>query len=144
MRNLKENKYVLRLVDEWMMHGKIIIAVDYDDTISSWRLQTQAQCDETIEKIKLAREVGAYIVVFTACKEERHPEIMQFCEEKGLLIDTINNNPIDLPYGNQNKIYANIFVDDRAGLEEALEILEFAAYSVRSKRKNINEQTVEF
>ena len=34
------------------------------------------------------------------------------------LVDTINQNPLSLPYdSNDNKIYANIFLDDKAGLE---------------------------
>lgn len=94
--------------------------------------------------VKLAKEVGAYVVVFTACKEDRHPEIISFCKSKGLEIDTINSTPINLPYGNQNKIYANIFIDDRAGLEESLEILEFCSYFMRSENKKTSTQTVEF
>lgn len=144
MRNLKENKYASRLIEEWRQHGKIIIAVDYDDTMRTWRLNNQEDCDKIIEVIKLAKEVGAYIVVFTACKSDRHEEIRQFTLSKGLQIDTINSNPIELPYGNQNKIYANIFIDDRAGLEESLEILEFAAYTIRGEKHSPSIQTVEF
>ena len=31
MRNLKENKYAQRLIEEWRIHKRIIIAVDFDD-----------------------------------------------------------------------------------------------------------------
>lgn len=30
-------KYIERLTKEWIEHGKIIISVDYDDTISPYR-----------------------------------------------------------------------------------------------------------
>jgi len=30
--------YVDRLLEEWKLHGKIIISVDYDDTLSHWKL----------------------------------------------------------------------------------------------------------
>jgi hypothetical protein len=53
-----------------------------------------------------------------------------------LEIDGINKTPIDLPYGNDKKIYANVFIDDRAGLNEALNILEMAMYRVRGSRNN--------
>lgn len=140
MRNLKENRYCQRLIEEWKQYGKIIIAVDYDDTIRNWKFNSQEICDKIIEVVKLAKEVGAYITVFTACAEDRYKEIETFCNIKGLVIDSINVNPIELPYGNQNKIYANIFIDDRAGIEEAVEILEFASYTIRSfKKENINQ-----
>ncbi len=144
MENISTNRYVIRLLEEWRMHGKIIIAVDFDDTIKHWRFNSQAECDKTIGILKLAKEVGAYIVVFTACSEDRYSEIENHCKENGLNIDGINETPIPLPYGNKNKIYANIFIDDRAGMEEALATLEFAAYSIRSERHPVTEQNVEF
>jgi hypothetical protein len=52
-----------------------------------------------------------------------------------LEIDGINTTPIDLPYGNNKKIYANIFIDDRAGLNESLNILEMAMYRIRGSRQ---------
>jgi len=32
-------KHVERLALEWARHGKIIIAVDFDDTISPWKFR---------------------------------------------------------------------------------------------------------
>lgn len=141
---MKENKYAIRLIEEWRLHGKIIVAVDYDDTICHWRLNTQQECDKVIKLLQLCQQVGIYTVVFTACNEDRHLEIRSFCEEKNLKIDSINQTPINLPFGNTNKIYANIFLDDRAGLEESMNILEFAAYTIRSEQHPVTIQTVEF
>jgi hypothetical protein len=77
------------------------------------------------------------VIIFTACKEERYPEIKKYCLDNGLEIDGINTTPIDLPYGNDKKIYANVFIDDRAGLNESLNILEMAMYRIRgSKQRN--------
>ena len=123
-------KYIDRLLREWKQYGKIIIACDYDDTISPWGLEDN-DCEKVIEMLKIAKETGAYLVIFTACTKDRYKEIKEFCYEKGLKIDTINQNPIELPYGNDKKIYANIFLDDRAGLKESLNILEAAMYKYR-------------
>jgi hypothetical protein len=57
---------------------------------------------------------------------------MQYAKSVGIRVDSINRNPIDIPYGNNSKIYANIFLDDRAGLEEAKEILRTCIYLQRS------------
>lgn len=125
--------YVNRLESEWGQHGKIIIGVDYDDTISPWKMN-DFDFESVIKILKVAKETGAYIVIFTACNEERYPEIISYCQSKGLEIDRINETPIALDYGNKTKIYANIFIDDRGGLLEALDILEMAMYRVRGKR----------
>jgi hypothetical protein len=132
-KNPQSLPYLERLEEEWNQHGKIIIAVDYDDTISPWKLRG-FDPKRTIEVLKVAQQTGAWIVIFTACKPDRHPEILKYCEEQGLTVDAINKTPIDLPYGNDSKIYANIFIDDRAGLNEALNILEFATYRIRGSR----------
>jgi len=131
---MRNDKYVTRLYNEWVEHGKIIIGVDFDDTLKPWKLNEQEELNFVVKALKLAMETGCYLVVFTACRTDRYAEIEEHCRQLGLVIDKINQNPIELPYGNQNKIYANIFIDDRAGLYEAIEILESAAYRVRGKR----------
>lgn len=132
-KNPESIPYLDRLEAEWRQHGKIIIGVDYDDTISPWKLRG-FDPTRTLEVLKVAQQTGAYIVIFTACHEDRYPEILSYCEERGLTVDSINKNPIDLPFGNNAKIYANVFIDDRAGLNEALNILEFATYKIRGSR----------
>jgi len=132
-KNPESKPYLNRLVKEWKEHGKIIVAVDFDDTISQWNLDPFDPTD-VIDVLNVAKETGAYIVIFTACRPDRYDEIKTYCDSVGLEIDTINKTPISLPYGNDSKIYANIFIDDRAGLNESLNILEYAAYKVRGER----------
>lgn len=132
----KNNKYFKRLVSEWNQHGKIVIAVDYDDTISPWKfndIEDLEKFDKIIKLLKDCRYTGAFISIFTSCNEDRYSEIQTYCESKGLKIDSINRTPINLPYGNTSKIYANIFLDDRAGLDESLSILELAMYHRRTQ-----------
>jgi hypothetical protein len=126
-------KAVKRLVEDWDKYGKIIVAVDYDDTISPWRLVTTEDIEATgiIKTLKKAQSVGCYLVCFTACSPTRYSEIQSTFDSLGLRLDSINRNPVeDLPYGNDpgSKILYNLLLDDRAGLHEALEILNKAMY----------------
>lgn len=127
-----KNKYYQRLYEEWQQHSKIIIAVDFDDTISPWKFQDTEDIDKTIKTVITAKQIGAYIIIFTACNPDRYEDIKTYCLSKGLEIDGINTTPVDIPYGKTNKIYANIFLDDRAGLLEALEMLEDTMYKIRA------------
>jgi hypothetical protein len=136
-RNPKSAPYLERLVSEWKQHGKIIIAVDFDDTISPWKMEAVSDFENVIFVLKEAHYTGAYIVIFTACNADRFDDIRAYCKEKHLPVDAINQNPIDLPYGNHKKIYANIFIDDRAGLNESLEILQMATYRIRSESQPV-------
>lgn len=143
---IHKNKYYQRLYDEWKQHGKIIIAIDYDDTISPWKFNSKEDLldlDKTIALIRTAQEIGAYLVIFTACNSDRYEEIREYCAKKGLKINAINETPLDLPYGKTNKIYANLFLDDRAGLLEALEMLEDIMYKIRAyKYSSINRDEI--
>lgn len=131
-KNPESLPYLKRLEEEWEQYGKIIIACDYDDTISPWKMKG-FDPKRVIEVLKVAKQTGAFIVIFTSCNEERYQEITDYCKSHGLEIDAINETPIDLPYGKNKKIYANVFIDDRAGINEALNILEFAMYRIRGK-----------
>lgn len=132
-KNPESIPYLERLEEEWTQHGKIIIACDYDDTISPWKFKA-FNPKRVIDVLKAAKQTGAYITIFTACSEDRYAEIKDYCANQGLEIDSINKTPIDLPYGKSGKVYANVFIDDRAGLNEALNILEFAMYRIRGKQ----------
>ena len=126
------NKYVVRLYNEWKQHGKIVLSLDYDSTLFPYHtIDNQDDIDRTIHLAKLARETGAYIVIFTASDPSRYPEIMEYCQKIGIQVDSINKNPIDLPYGTNGKIYYNINICDRSGIYEALDILETEMYMVR-------------
>lgn len=131
-------KYVDRLLGEWKTHGKIVISVDYDDTLSPWRLENKEDVKRTRELVKEARRTGAYVVIFTACAPERYSHIHEFCKSIEFQYDTINQNPIELPYGGEkgSKIYYNINLCDRSGLTQALDILEAAMYLYRGYLEN--------
>ena len=141
---MKLQKYIDRLTKEWLLHKNIIIAVDFDDTICTWGLNTQTECNFIIEKLKTYQQQGAYIVIFTACNKDRFEDISNFCNQNDLIITGINKTPIDLPYGNNGKIYANVFLDDRAGLHESIEILDAALINVKQKQHKIESEFSQF
>jgi len=125
-----------RLVTEWLEHGKIVLAVDFDDTIFHWRHNSQDKCDEVMDLVKWCKTIGAYIMIHTCSDKDRHEEIQEYCSSKGLTIDSINENPIELPFGNQGKPYYNWQLCDRSGLSYAVEVLETAAKIVINNKRN--------
>lgn len=139
---IQNNIYIERLVIEWMVHGKIIVSVDYDSTISPYRsIDNIEDINRCINLVKEAKEVGAYITIFTASDIDRFMDISAYCKSKGITIDSINKTPIDVEFGNFSKIYANIYLDDRAGFIEAMNILEAAMHMVKGLRSFNTETT---
>ena len=137
MNNWKGDRYAERLISEWLEHGRIVLAVDFDDTIYPWKFkekEDKEQLKETIKVIRLAQEIGCFISIWSACSPDRFDEIRDYCTEIGIKVSSINENPVKLPYGNHKKMYYNHLLDDRAGLKHALDILEYVCYRVKCDR----------
>lgn len=132
------DKYTQRLVDEWNTHGKIVIGVDFDSTISPYHtMDNQEDITRAIKLLSDCQNVGCYTVIHTACNSDRHQDILDYCTKVGLRVDEINRTPKDLPieYGREgSKIYANVFIDDRAGFTQAMDMLEDAMLRQRSNK----------
>jgi hypothetical protein len=111
-----------RLYKEYESHPRLIIACDWDDTLFNFHNRKQMHND-IISILQECNRLNFYVVLFTASQKERHAEILENAAKMGLKIDSINKNPIELPYGNEGKIYFNILLDDRAGLGQSSEIL---------------------
>lgn len=120
-----------RLLTEWKAHGKLIIALDFDDTIYPFNQDGEEHIDRYDSLVSLlvsCQVIGATIIINTASSQDRYPFILKYCKELGLDIHGINTNLPGLKYGNSGKVYANIYLDDRAGLSEATEMLEVALH----------------
>ena len=116
-----------RLRREWTQHQGIIIAVDFDDTCMPYRLfdhESVLRCFRVLRALRRAKALGARLVVWTASDPARHKFIREYLQEQGIEIEEINKNLPGLRYGNHGKIYANLYLDDRAGLDESLARLE--------------------
>lgn len=121
---------VERLVKEWKKYEKIVIAVDFDNTLYDFHNEGY-KYEYVPELIRQCKEFGAYIVIWTASTEERYRFMRLYLDENNIPFDTINENPlgVDLPEG--RKLYYNILLDDRAGLDSAVSILEEALKTMK-------------
>jgi hypothetical protein len=114
---------IRRLVDQHARTPRLILAVDFDDTIFDFHKKGH-QYDRAITAVRAAQNAGFYIIIFTASRPDRYDFIRSHCESIDIFPDTINRNAIESPFGNEGKIFYNIFLDDRAGLGQSLDILE--------------------
>jgi len=116
-----------RLVEEYLKHGSLIVAVDFDNTLFDYHNKGW-QFPAVAELMKDCKSLGFKIVVFTGSAKERHSFIKDYCRSLGFIIDGVNEDVIDWHQDksldwSQSKIYFNILLDDRAGLGEAYNTL---------------------
>lgn len=111
-----------RLYQEYLTHKKLIVALDFDDTIFAFKNKNSTHT-KVLDLIRRCNKLNFYVVIWTASDESRFNLIKDYCREENVKISGINENPIVLKYGNNRKIYYNICLCDRSGLSAAYEIL---------------------
>ena len=131
------NFYTNRLVTEWLKNGKIIIGCDLDDTIIPYNEELKDNCKKVVDLILECQKEGIIFLINTARSERQLKNVKEEVEKLGIVVHGVNemHQTWDKPYGMNGKIYANIFLDDRGGLESNYEILDNAYHIVRRFRK---------
>lgn len=112
-----------RLYDEWIKYGSIIIAFDFDNTVSPYPLDKEYLFPKVIQLLRDCKELGCHLTLFTSCNPDRFTEIEKYCLENNIPFDMINDTPEKIPFKGR-KVYYNILLDDRAGLSAAYSILK--------------------
>lgn len=140
------NFYTNRLVTEWLKNGKIIIGCDLDDTIIPYNEELKENCQKVVNLILQCQTEGIIFLINTARSEQQLKNAKEQVEKLGIEVHGVNemHQTWDKPYGINGKIYANIFLDDRGGLESNYEILDNAYHIVRRLRKENDTKGNEF
>lgn len=111
-------------------YGKLIIAFDFDYTVHNYREEDNFAYDVVMQLLRDWRPY-AHFIVFTASPEERYPYIKNYLEKNNIPYDKINEDILERNY--TRKIYYNVFLDDRAGLGETVEILTEILEEIKEK-----------
>lgn len=109
-----------QLLRQYKENGSLIIAFDYDDTVFPYNVSD----DELLYVryvLRKAKKQGHTLICFT-CRDSED-KVGSFCLEHGILYDWFNESPVKLKEVGLGKIYYNIFLDDKAGLELATNTL---------------------
>lgn len=108
-----------RLYEEVKKYGSISIGVDFDNTIHDFHKKGYSY-DTVIGLVMRAQDLGMKIHIFTANPD--HQLVTDFCKDKGIHIEGINTDGVDLGWKSRKPFYS-LLLDDRAGLVSAVEDL---------------------
>jgi hydroxymethylpyrimidine pyrophosphatase-like HAD family hydrolase len=103
-----------RLIEEYQKHGTLVVAFDFDDTVYDFHQKGRIYSDVIILLQKL-KAINCYLICWTG--QEDLVFVSDYLKENGIPFDAINENP---PFHKltSRKIYANAYLDDRAGLRQ--------------------------
>lgn len=144
-RYLSDKECVTRLLGEWNIHGNLIVAYDFDNTVYDYHKRGD-KFEKVIGLIQKCKKLGCTVIVFTSCDEGRFQEIRKFLKDHDIPFDGINENAQSVPFTGR-KIYYNILLDDRAGLSasynQLVEVLEMVELN-RNEEAIKNKQDIDF
>ena len=94
----------------------IVVAVDFDGTITQQHDYPEIGAINPLAKMVLPglKKSGVVLILWT-CREGQHlKDAVDFCKFHGIEFDAVNENAPNLPFSTSRKIYADIYIDDRA------------------------------
>lgn len=119
---MSDYKAIVRLVLDYIKHGQLIVAYDYDSTVFDFH-GTGDSFDMVKELLREARPYAKFIV-YTHSNDDRHDSIKKYLDDNDLPWDTINEGLVWANGKKEGKLFYSHFLDDRAGLRSAYIILD--------------------
>lgn len=107
------------------------IAIDFDDTLAKYDPACPGEIGKPIlRNIQLAvrlQRKGHKLILWTCREGESLTRAVQWCEDTGLHFDAVNENirtdPETMRWPNSRKVYADLYIDDKAISAQSAEII---------------------
>lgn len=133
---LNFDNFVERLREELHKYGTLIVAYDYDDTVHDFHKKGR-EYNDIISLLQRLDKLGiAKFIVYTCSERERYIEIGNYLSENNIPWDSINCQPEGIsgkvPTG--EKLYYNVLLDDRAGLQMPYWALNMICSEIEKQR----------
>lgn len=103
-----------RLLDEYNKYGTLVVAFDFDDTVYDFHKKGLIY-NNLINLLRELKSINCYLICWTG--QEDTELVKRYLIENKIPFDAINENP---PFyqSTSRKVYANAYLDDRAGLKQ--------------------------
>lgn len=130
-----EDKCIERLMNEYHKHNNLIVAFDFDNTIFDYH-NDGGDYSDIIDILNLCHQLKFTLVLYTCeISTKKLAWKINWCQEHmGIKPDYVNSSPILNNITSNSKIYYNILLDDRAGLNEAYSILVHVISNIEKEK----------
>lgn len=109
---LNQENSLNRLVEEYKKYGTLVVAFDFDDTVYDFHKKGRIYSD-VIKLLQELKSINCYLICWTGQDDINF--VKSYLNDNNIPFDNINENP---PFrkSTSRKVYANAYLDDRAGL----------------------------
>jgi hydroxymethylpyrimidine pyrophosphatase-like HAD family hydrolase len=117
-----------RLVDEYNKYGTLVVAFDFDDTVYDFHKKGRIYND-VIKLLQELKSINCYLICWTGQDDSEF--VKAYLQQNNIPFDAFNENP---PFykSTSRKVYANAYLDDRAGLKQVFEELYKLVLTVKA------------
>ena len=135
---LKPSNSFNRLLEEYNTHQSIVVAFDFDDTVYDFHKKGRLYNDVT-ELLKKLKSINCYLICWTG--QQDLDFVSNYLTNHNIPFDAINENP---PFykSSSKKIYANAYLDDRAGLKQVYDELNELVLRTENIHNNTKLETI--
>lgn len=135
-----------RLIQDYKTHKSFVIAYDYDDTVVP---KSPIESTKQVQKIlRLCSKCNFTMICFTARDNpEQLEEVKETLKKLEIRCDYINEDcdnikqNMDIHATSFHKIFYNIFLDDRAGLNSAIQtLIGFLKWYIQQPLSEISDE----
>jgi hypothetical protein len=118
-----------RLLEEFQKHDSLVVAFDFDDTIYDFHKKGRIYND-VIALLRELKSINCYLICWSG--QEDGEFVKKYLQENNIPFDAFNENP---PFhkSTSRKVYANAYLDDRAGLKQVYEELKTMMLTIKKK-----------
>ena len=126
---LVPNSSFLRLYKEYKQYGSLVVAYDFDNTVYDFHNEGYFY-NNVISLLQELHSLNCICICFTA--NENEALVRDYCREKRIPLDKLNENP-DFFKSTSKKIYYNVLLDDRSGLEQVYKELRILIKLIKNE-----------
>jgi hypothetical protein len=117
----------------------MVIAFDFDGVVCEDRFPEIGEPNALIiDWLKMQAEQGDKLILWTCRENAARDAAVEFCRKHEIPMHAVNDNP-DNPYGYSRKVYADMYIDDKAVTPDDLIIRE-ATENLSNKIREFNAE----
>jgi len=128
---LRGDNSFLRLYEEYVKYRTLVVAFDFDNTVYDFHKKGE-RYEDVIGLLRDLRKIGCTLTCWTGNTDIAF--VTQFLVANDIPFDRINENP-EFYKSDATKVYANAYLDDRAGLLQVFnELSEIVSITKKIKQ----------